>query len=174
VATRTADVRAHWHCHGGRPEVPDVRPYLPGGMSSHPAVLASAGEVTTDVAAAVKALELQRVRALLEADLEVAERLHAPDYQVVDPRGGTHTRDEYLAGVATGALDYRRFEAVTEIEVMASGDLAVLHYRSGIDILVAGLAPQSLEAWQTVCYRRTGGDARWQVVWQQETAVSQA
>ncbi|MGY1639459.1 nuclear transport factor 2 family protein [Geodermatophilus sp. SYSU D00742] len=136
--------------------------------------MTSAGEATTDVAGAVRAVESRRLRALLEADIEVARRLHAPDYRVVDPRGGTHTRDEYLDGVAAGAFDYRRFEAVTEMEVMASGDLAVLHYRSGIDILVRGLAPQSLEAWQTVCYRRTEADAGWQVVWQQETAVGPA
>jgi len=134
--------------------------------------MASEPAVTTDSADAVKAIERQRLRAFVEADVQVAETLHAPNFEVVDPRGGTHSKKEVLSWLAAGVLDYRRFEAVSDVDLMASGDLAVLHYRSGIDVLVQGLAPQSLEAWLTICYRRAGDGAGWQAVWHQETAIS--
>jgi ketosteroid isomerase-like protein len=134
--------------------------------------MASEAAVTTDSAEAVQAIERQRLRAFVEADVEVAARLHTPDFQVVDPRGGTHSKEEILGWLAAGVLDYRRFEAVSDVQVTASGDLAVLYYRSGIDVLVQGLAPQSLEAWLTICYRRAQGDAGWQVFWHQETAIT--
>lgn len=122
-------------------------------------------------AEAVKDSELRRLRALVDVDMEAAGALHAPDFRVVDPRGGTHGRDEYLEGLAAGLFDYRRFEPVSDIEVMTSGDLAVVHYRSRIDVMVHGRAPQSLEAWNTNCYRRAPDADAWQAVLAQETAV---
>jgi Domain of unknown function (DUF4440) len=135
-------------------------------------LMASEPDATTDIAEAVKLIERRRLRAFVDADVDVAETLHAPEFRVVDPRGGTHSKGEILGWLAEGILDYRRFEAVSDVELEASGDLAVLHYRSGIDVLVQGLAPQSLEAWLTICYRRAENHAGWQVFWHQETAIS--
>src|SRR5437879_3016421 len=115
--------------------------------------LETSESVTAGSVEAVKDCELRRLHALVDADVETARGLHAPDFQIVDPRGGTHGRDEILDGLAAGGLDYRRFEPVSDLEVMISSDLAVVHYRSRIDVLVQGLAPQSLEAWHTKCYR---------------------
>jgi ketosteroid isomerase-like protein len=120
----------------------------------------------------LRATELERLRALVEADIGTARALHAPDFRAVDPRGGVHGLDEYLEGLAGGALDYRRFDPVSEIEVSVSGDLAVTRYRSRIEILVQGLPPQDLEAWHTNCYRRARDSGGWQAVWAQETAVA--
>jgi hypothetical protein len=72
---------------------------------------------------------------------------------------------------------------MSEIEVMADGDLAVLRYRSLIDIAVAGQQPGPLECWHLDCYRRddnvadngpggTGnGPGGWQVRWSQATEI---
>ena len=72
-------------------------------------------DVTTDPAETLKAIEHRRLRALVDADIEVAGPLHAPDFELVNPRGGTLSKEEYLGGIASGVLDYRRFEAVSEI-----------------------------------------------------------
>ncbi|MFP5372170.1 MAG: nuclear transport factor 2 family protein, partial [Actinomycetes bacterium] len=70
-------------------------------------------DATPDIAEALKLLERRRLRAFVEADVDVAEALHAPEVRVVDPRGGTHSKGEILGWLAAGSLDYRRFEAVS-------------------------------------------------------------
>ena len=132
----------------------------------------SAPAVTAGSTEDLKANELRRLRALVDADIQTARTLHAPDFQLVDPRGGVHGLDEYLEGLAAGAVDYRRFDPVSDIEVVVSGDLAVTHYKSRIEVLVQGLPPQVLEAWHTNCYRRAQGADGWQVMWAQETAIA--
>jgi ketosteroid isomerase-like protein len=122
--------------------------------------------------ATVEETERRRLRALVTADIPAARALHARDCRVVDPRGGTHSGHDYLEALAAGAVDYGRFEPVSDIDVLLSGDLAVAVYRSRIDVEVQGLAPQSLEAWHTNCYRRARDSGNWELVWAQETAVA--
>lgn len=87
------------------------------------------------------------------------------------PSGGVWSKKQYLGGIASGSIRYRRFEAVSHIQVMVEGNLAVLRYRSAIDILVQGQEAGSLSCWHTDCYRRDQDNAHWQVVWSQATAV---
>jgi len=51
------------------------------------------------------------------------------------------------------------------------GDLAVLRYRSAIDIAVAGQPPGPLECWHLDCYARDLGDGAWRVRWSQATEI---
>jgi hypothetical protein len=115
-------------------------------------------------------IERQRLRSLVEVNLTDAEALHAPDFRLVHPSGGVWSKEQYLGGIASGDIDYRRFEAVSDIEVMVDGTVAVLRYRSAIDIAVKGQQAGELECWHLDCYRQdeTGS---WQVRWSQATAV---
>ena len=121
---------------------------------------------------ALRALERRRLRSLVEADMEVAEALHTPDFELVNPGGSTWSRERYLGGIASGDIDYRRFEPVSDIDVMVDGDLAVLRYRSAIDISVTGGTPGPLDAQHLDVYVRDA-DGRWQVRWSQATEVVQ-
>ena len=47
---------------------------------------------------------------------------------------------------------------------MVDGAVAVLRYRSLIDIAVRGQRPGLLECWHLDCYRRDGADGRWALV----------
>lgn len=58
-----------------------------------------------------------------------------------------------------------------ENDVMVNGVVAVLRYRSLIDIAVRGQRPGVLECWHLDCYRRDGADGRWQVRWSQATSI---
>ena len=120
----------------------------------------------------LRALERRRLRSLVEVDLDTAEELHAPDFELVHPGGGTWSRERYLGGIASGDIDYRRFEPLSEIDVMVDGDLAVLRYRSAIDISVTGGTPGPLAAQHVDVYVRVA-DGRWQVRWSQATEVVQ-
>jgi hypothetical protein len=115
-------------------------------------------------------IERRRLRALVEVKPEEADALHAEDFRIVTPSGHTWSKAEYLGGIASGEIDYQRFEPISEIDVMADGDLAVLRYRSAIEISVKGLRPGKLEAWHLDCYRRDSGT--WRIRWSQATAIT--
>jgi hypothetical protein len=114
-------------------------------------------------------IERRRLQCLVEPRIEEAEGLHTADFQLVHPGGGVWSRTEYLGGIAEGRIDYRRFKAVSAIEVMVDGDLAVLRYRSLIDIAVAGQPSGPLQCWHLDCYRRDPEAGVWQVRWSQAT-----
>jgi hypothetical protein len=63
-------------------------------------------EADTDLAGRIRATERDRLRACVEADLDVLEPLHADDFQLIDPGGRALTKEEYLWGVASGEIDY--------------------------------------------------------------------
>lgn len=125
-----------------------------------------------EAAATLVDIERRRLQSLVEADAEVADALHASDFQLVHPGGGTWSRERYLGGIASGDIDYRRFEPVSDIQVVIEGDLAVLSYRSAIEIKVKGREAGSLQCWHTDVYRRDG-DAPWRVFWSQATAIEE-
>ncbi len=115
-------------------------------------------------------IEYQRLRALVDADPVVLDALHVDEFVLVNPSGVQWSREDYIGGVLEGRINYRRFEAISEIEVMTDGDIGVLRYRSAIDIAVRGEQPGELECWHTDCYRRSTSGSPWRVVWSQATA----
>jgi len=115
-------------------------------------------------------IERRRLRSLVEGRAADADALHAPDFQLVHPSGGVWSKEKYLGGIADGNINYRRFDPVSDIEVMVDGDLAVLRYRSVIDITVGRQGGGVLECWHLDCYRRNR-DGQWQVRWSQATSI---
>ena len=64
----------------------------------------------SDIADLVRATERERLRALVAADLTIADRLHADDFQLVNPGGRRPAKAQYLGGIASGYLNYRLWE----------------------------------------------------------------
>jgi hypothetical protein len=116
----------------------------------------------------------RRLQSLVEADAETSDALHASNFQLVNPSGGVWSKEQYLGGIAAGSIDYRRFEAISDIEVMVDGNLAVLRYRSAIEIKVQHQEAGTLHCWHTDCYRRDQVGAPWQVVWSQATEIEES
>ena len=123
---------------------------------------------SVDAADNLRDLERARLRALVDADLATAGALHAEDYQLITPGGAALTKSEYLGGIADGTLDYRIFEAVSDVAVRTFADVSVLRYRARIEILVAGTLDEGL-FWHTDTYERRDGS--WQAVWSQATRI---
>lgn len=117
-------------------------------------------------------IERFRLRTLVEARVTEADALHAADFVLVNPSGNVWSREKYLGGIADGRIDYRRFDPVSDIEVMVDGRLAVLRYRSAIEISVLGRESSELECWHLDCYRRDD-DGHWRVRWSQATSVDE-
>jgi hypothetical protein len=122
--------------------------------------------VTSAAADTIRALERLRLRALVSADTATASRLTAADFQLINPVGMTLTKQEYLAQVAAGTLDYLRWDP-EEIVVRHYGNAAVIRYRSQLEVTVAGQHNPARAHWHTDLYERRGGS--WQVVWSQAT-----
>ena len=113
-------------------------------------------------------VERRRLRALVTKDLEGAESLHADDYQLVTPGGGTLSKHDYLEGIRSGGLDYRVFEPDGEIAARVVGETGILRYRARIEILVDGDLDTGT-MWHTDYYERR--DGRWQAVWSHATRI---
>ena len=116
----------------------------------------------------LRRIERTRLQALVEGS--TADELHAADFRIVTPSGQPWSREEYLGGIASGDINYHRFEPTSEIEVILDHDLAVLRYRSAITISVNGQQPGDLQAWHLDVYRRTPDG--WQIQWSQATAIT--
>jgi hypothetical protein len=124
-----------------------------------------------DEADALRQLERERLHALVNADVQRAREVHADEFQLVNPRGETLTKEEYLGGIESGRLDYLLWEPVSEIAVRFHGDAAVIRYRSRLEIVVDGQRVPEAQYWHTDSYEK--GTGQWQVVWSQATLVSQ-
>ena len=124
-----------------------------------------------DEADALRQIERERLRALVEADLQRARELHAEEFQLVNPRGETLTKDQYLGGIESGRLDYLLWEPVTQIAVRLHGDVAVIRYRSRLAIVVDGQRVPESQYWHTDSYEKHAD--QWQIVWSQATLAAQ-
>ena len=115
----------------------------------------------------LRSVERKRTRALVEGNMEVAQRLHADDYQLINPMGGVLSKQEYLGLVASGDIDYLEWEPEA-IEVKLFGNAAVIRYRAPLRIVVKGVpnAPSG-RFWFTDLYEKRNG--QWQIVWSQGT-----
>lgn len=116
----------------------------------------------------LRAIERTRLQALVDADTATARTLIADDFQLINPGGAPLSREEYLAAVQAGDIDYLVFEPSSPIAVRLSGDSAALRFQVNFDLVVFGTR-LTHQAWVTELYERRQG--RWQIVWEQATAI---
>ena len=116
----------------------------------------------------IRSTERERLRALVQADTAVANRLHASDFQLINPSGGTLSKEQYLGGIATGVLDYLVWDP-DSIAVRVYDQAAVIRYSSHLEIVVQGKKIPLSRYWHTDIYERRSG--QWQVVWSQATEI---
>ena len=130
----------------------------------------SSGEDTSE-AERLREVERERLRALVGADLARARRLHADDFQLINPLGGALTKEQYLGGIESGQLKYLFWEPET-ISIRVRGDVAAIRYRSQLEVVVQGRHIPRQRYWHTDLYERR--DGQWQVVWSQATGIPEA
>jgi uncharacterized protein DUF4440 len=116
----------------------------------------------------IRTTERERLRSLVDANLEVARQLHADDFQLVNPSGGSLSKEQYLGGIASGQVDYLYWEPGS-IAVRFYGSVAVIRYRSELEIVVQGQKISRRPYWHIDLYEKR--NARWQVVWSQATEI---
>ena len=119
----------------------------------------------------LRQLERERLRALVEADVQRARELHSDEFQLVNPRGETLSKTEYLGGIESGRLDYLLWEPVSNIAVRIHGNAAVIRYRARLEIVVDGQRVPEAQYWHSDAYEKHNG--QWQVVWSHATLAAQ-
>src|SRR3989337_1057721 len=110
----------------------------------------------------LRAAERERLRALVTGDVERAGQLHTDDFQLINPLGGALSKEQYLGGISSGQIHYLYWEPES-IAVRLYGDVAVIRYRSQLEIVVQGRHIPRQRYWHTDLYERHG--MRWQVAW---------
>lgn len=117
----------------------------------------------------IQELERERLRSLVSADLATARRLHADDFQLINPAGASLSKTEYLGQIESGDLDYRAWEA-GEIAVRLYADAAVIRYQDiRFEVDRGGQPVHRGPMYHTNLYERRGG--QWQMVWSQASGV---
>jgi len=116
----------------------------------------------------IRDLERRRLRALVESDMESARQLHAPDFQLITPRGGALSREQYLAAVADGEIRYLVWEP-GPMEVRVHDGVALIRYKALLQLASGPHVRPSFQCWHTDSYEKR--DGRWQVVWSQATRI---
>lgn len=133
------------------------------GSIAWQASLASVGVVD-----GLAGVEWERLRAIVEADVDVLDRTHAAGFVLCTPSGAVWGRSYYLGGLADGSIRYLRFEPQGEMDVVEGAGVGAVRYRSVIDIAVGGRPVGHLECWHLDVYVR-GGDGLWRCRWSQAT-----
>lgn len=128
------------------------------------------GGIVPDASEELRAVEQEKIAALVAKDIPTLQRLHANDFQVVNPAGQELNRDDYINGIAMGFIEYRSWEPQGRIQVIPYGDAAVLRYKVAVEVAVQGEAQPPQTFWQLEVYekRRDG----WQSVFSQSTRIS--
>jgi hypothetical protein len=116
----------------------------------------------------LRALERSRLHALVDGDTAAARKQMASDFQLINPAGSPLSRGDFLGAIEAGDLDFLALEPTSQIAVRVHGKMAALRYETSFDLVVGG-THLTHQAWTTSIYERRRG--RWQVVWQQTTAV---
>ena len=100
--------------------------------------------------------------------MAVAAPLHADDYELITPGGTALSKQDYLVAIESGDLDYRTFEAASDVAVRVFADAGILRYQARIEMIGGGQAYDGV-FWHTDFYERR--DGRWQAVWSQATRI---
>ena len=126
-------------------------------------------DTSTEQSEQIRQCERERLRSLVDVDLATARRLHAEDFQLINPAGEALSNAEYLGAIGSGQLAYRAWEAGA-IAVRLYGAVAMIRYRDiRFEVDLDGQPAHRGPMYHTNLYERCGG--QWQVVWSQASGV---
>ena len=123
----------------------------------------------SDGALELAQIERSRLRAFVAGDWETAERLHADDFELINPFGVPHSRDDYLGPMKRGEFRYLKWEPVGAVRASVVGDAGAVRYRAQLAVRIGEHVLPQATYYHTDYYERR--DGRWQVVFSQATEV---
>jgi hypothetical protein len=140
-------------------------PFVAGGCGGNGHTRSSAQTTTAsaeETANIIRATERQRLHALLHHDIDTAQKLHASNFELINPLGEAISREDYIDSGA--AFSYTEWKPVSPIRVRVHGDSAVIRYESEIE-----LHGTRGHYWHTDLYEKR--NRHWKIVWSQTTGA---
>jgi len=123
-----------------------------------------------DEADLIRDVERTRLRALVAADSEKMDALHAADFELINPDGEVYSRQQYLGEISDGVLDYTTWDA-GEMTVRIYADVAVIRYQDEqFEVRYDGEVVGTGRLRHTNLYEKRNG--RWQIVWSHASGAS--
>lgn len=116
----------------------------------------------------IRQVERSRLDALVAGDLNLADPLHASDFQLVTPIGALLGKEQYLGAIAAGQISYVSWEP-GPIDVRLSGSVASIRYKARLEVIFGGHRVAPASYWHTDSYELN--DGAWQAVWSQATEI---
>ncbi len=117
----------------------------------------------------LEALERERLRALRAGDLDVIERLHADDYELITPGGLALSKRDYVELVTSSDFTYEAFEPTSPVRVRVFGSAAVARYRAKIVVSDGAGGTDAGLFWHTDIWELR--DDQWRAVWSHATRI---
>lgn len=108
-------------------------------------------------------LEVERTRALVQRDIAAIEAMHAPEYELITPKGRVMSRERYIALIAAEPF-YANWEH-GPMSVRVCDAMAIVRYRAKLTFP----SGKVVECWHTDSYERRAGV--WMAVWSQATEL---
>lgn len=118
----------------------------------------------------LRAVEEQRYRAMIQADLPALEKLLADDLVYVHSSGSIESKEQFLATLRSGGLRYKKITP-EDTRYRLAGTLAVVTGRSSVEVDHDG-KPQSFRLRFTAVYEKSG--AGWRLVSWQTTRLPES
>lgn len=118
----------------------------------------------------LRAVEEQRYKAMLQADVPALEKLLADDLVYVHSSGGVESKQQFLATIRSGALKYKKI-APEGVFYRISDSLAVVTGKSSIEVEREG-KPQSFRVRFTAVYQKS--PAGWRLAAWQTTRLPES
>ena len=118
----------------------------------------------------LRAIEQQRIAAILSKDADALQRLLADDYHVINPGGQQVGKFDLINGLREGYIAYTLWDVDGAMGVVGSETLAVVRYRASLQVSVQGEAQPPQRLWHTEVFEKR--DGAWQAVMSQDTRVS--
>lgn len=120
-----------------------------------------------DIRETIKALDGERMRAMVAGDLDTLERILSDDMTYVHTSAAVDTKSSIMESIGNGNLNYHKM-AARNVLVRACGDAAVVTGEADVEVTSGGNA-------LTFSLRFTdvyvNGDAGWQMVAWQSTRL---
>lgn len=84
--------------------------------------------ISVSFVAGLASVERERLRAIVEADVDALDRTHAAGFLLCTPGGAVWDRKYYLGGLADGSIRYLRFEPQGEIQAVETDGAGALRW----------------------------------------------
>lgn len=117
----------------------------------------------------LRSIEDERLRSLVEARLDVFDKYHSTEYQLISPVGMAFSYGSYREAIGSGKLDYLDFEPDSPIVIRIRGNAAILRYQAKLEFAWEGKKQNPVRLWHTDYYEKSNG--AWKAVWSQATQI---